>query len=101
MTAPFAPPEQAAPMQPPVMPFTPFTPMPTDTEPLIAALRRRRLARLIDSAKFEGMDPTWQQVAIAEYERMREVESQAAQAQAMAGKPQQPQPKPEQPGDTE
>lgn len=99
MTAPPMDPMQ--PMQPPVMPWTPFAPMPTDTEPLIAAMRRRKLGRLIDSAKFEAMDPTWQQVAIQEYERMREVESQAAQQAAMAAQPQKPQPKQEpQPGAT-
>jgi hypothetical protein len=80
---------------PPKMPWTPFTPMPTDTEPLIAALRRRRLSNLIDSAKFEGMPPEWQQVAIAEYERMREVESQVAQQQAAAQQPQKPKDQPQ------
>ena len=92
------PPVQAGPPQPPSMPWTPFTPLPTDDEPQIAAMRRRKLEKLIDGAKFEGMDPTWQQVAITEYQRMRQVEAAAAQAQAMAGQPPSKQPKPEQPG---
>lgn len=85
------PPAGAQPVQtamlPPKMPWTPFTPMPTDTEPVIAGMRKRRLGKLIDSAKFEGMPPEWQGVAIAEYERMREVESQAAMAAVQAQNP--------------
>lgn len=92
MTLPIQPdPQQAVPPQPPPMPWTPFAPMPTDDEPLIAAMRRRKLEKLIDGAKFEGMDPTWQQVAFTEYQRMRQVESAAAMAVA------QPQPKPQAP----
>jgi len=75
MTAPIQP-QQAQPLgppQPPVMPWTPFQPLPTDDEPLIAGMRQRRLGRLIDSAKFETWPPEWQQVAISEYERMRNV----------------------------
>lgn len=103
MTAPVQPQQQAPapPVQtalvPPVMPWTPFTPMPTDDEPTIAGLRRRRLARLIDSAKFEGMPKEWQQVAFAEYQRMRGIEAQAAQAAAAAAQPQKPAAKPPQP----
>jgi hypothetical protein len=89
----------AGPPQPPPMPWTPFTPLPTDDEPQIAAMRRRRLEKLIDGAKFEGMDPTWQQVALTEYARMRQVEAAAAQAAAQAQLPASKQPKPqEQPG---
>jgi hypothetical protein len=47
--------------------------MPTDEDPLLADMRRRKLAKLIDSAKFEGMPPEWQQVAIAEYQRMQQI----------------------------
>lgn len=82
MTAPVQP-QQGAPaipapppptaMRPPVMPWTPFTPMPTDSEPLIAAMRQRRLGKLIDSAKFEAMPKEWQQVAILEYQRMQQI----------------------------
>ncbi len=75
------------PMQAPPMPWTPFAPLPTDDEPLIAAMRRRKLGKLIDSAKFEGMDPQWRQVALLEYQRMRQVEAIAAQAQAAAQQP--------------
>ena len=81
MTAPMIPPQQPpALLQPPVMPWTPFTPMPTDEDPLLADMRRRKLAKLIDGAKFEGMPPEWQQVAILEYQRMQQV-VQAAQPQ--------------------
>lgn len=67
-------------IQPPPMPWTPFAPLPTDDEPETAKRRRIRLGKLIDSAKFEGMPREWQAVAIAEYTRMRQVESAAAQA---------------------
>lgn len=104
MTVPVQPepaPDPNAPPVPPPMPWTPFTPMPTDDEPQIAAMRRRRLEKLIDGAKFEGMDPTWQQVAFTEYGRMRQVEAQAAQAAAIQANPkaaqQQAHPQPEQP----
>ena len=87
MTTPLQPEPQApaaGPPQPPPMPWTPFAPLPTDDEPATAALRRRRLAKLIDSAKFESFPPEWQQVAILEYQRMRTIEAQAAQAAAVA-----------------
>jgi hypothetical protein len=77
MTAPMIDPQQQqGPPQPPVPPtppWTPFAPMPTDEDPLLADMRRRKLAKLIDSAKFEGMPPEWQQVAIAEYQKMAQV----------------------------
>jgi hypothetical protein len=47
--------------------------MPTDEDPQLADMRRRKLAKLIDGAKFEGMPPEWQQVAIIEYQRMQQV----------------------------
>lgn len=92
MTTPIQPePQQpaqpAGPPQPPPMPWTPFAPLPTDDEPQIAAMRRRKLEKLIDSAKFEGMPPEWQQVALLEYQRMREVEASAAQAAALQANP--------------
>jgi hypothetical protein len=83
MTAPMIPPQQAQPpalLQPPVPPWTPFTPMPTDEDPLLADMRRRKLAKLIDSAKFEGMPPEWQQVAIQEYQRMQQIVAAAQPA---------------------
>lgn len=73
-------------IKPPVAPWTPFMPMPTDEEPEIAAMRSRRLSRLIDSAKFEGFPAEWQQVAFAEYDRMQKVKAAAMQP------PPQPQP---------
>lgn len=92
-----APPLPVKPIQtallPPQMPWTAFTPMPTDDEPAIAAIRQRRLAKLIDSAKFEGMPKEWQQTAFMEYERMRQVVSQAAQAATQPQQQSQPQPK--------
>lgn len=57
--------------QAPAAPWSPFMPLPTDDEPLIAQFRQRRLAKLIDSAKFGAQPPEWQQVAIDEYTRMR------------------------------
>lgn len=93
MSAPIQPEPVPQPMQPPVMPWTPFKRLPTDTEPENAKARRMRLARLIDSSRFESYSPEWQQVALMEYEAMRTIESQAAQAAAMVA---QPQPKPQQ-----
>lgn len=58
---------------PPQSPWTPFVPLPTDEEPRNAEMRLRRLGKLIDTAKFEGYDPLWQQVAIQEYLRMKQV----------------------------
>lgn len=81
-------------MLPPKMPWTAFAPMPTDDEPVIAGLRKRRLGKLIDSAKFEGMPKEWQATAIAEYQRMRQVESDAAMAVQQAQSPKQPTEKP-------
>jgi len=74
MTAPMMPqaPVQTA-MMPPKMPWTPFTPLPTDSEPAIATMRMRRLSKMIDSAKFEGFPPEWQATAINEYQRMAQV----------------------------
>lgn len=73
-TPPVAPPAQSpVAMNPPVSPWTPFTPMPTDEEPLIATMRMRRLGRLIDSAKFEALPGEWQQTAFDEYARMKQI----------------------------
>lgn len=95
-----APPAPVEPVQtalvPPQMPWTPFTPMPTDEIPEIAAMRARKLARLIDSAKFESFPGEWQQTAFAEFARMQQIGAQVAQAQLAAQQPQkpaQPQPK--------
>ena len=90
---PMAPEQPQAPMPPPVMPWTPFDQLPTDTEPQIAAMRRKRLSKLIDTAKFSAMPKEWQQTAIMEYERMRQIEAQAAQANAQAQSSQASQPK--------
>lgn len=82
MTGPPMDPQAPQPLTPPVMPWTPFDQLPTDTEPQIAAMRRKKLAKLIDTAKFSAMPKEWQQTALLEYERMRTVEAQAAMAQA-------------------
>lgn len=103
MTAPMIPPPAAPPalLPPPVMPWTPFQPMPTDTELAIASMRRRKLAKLLDSAKFEGMPKEWQQVAIAEYERMRQVEQAQLAPPPTPGAPAGPTPAPSQPAKPE
>lgn len=94
-----APPAPMQPVQtavtPPVSPWTPFTPMPTDEEPTIASMRKRKLGNLIDSAKFESFPGEWQQTAFDEYARMSQIEAQAAQQAALATQPQ-PQPQPTQ-----
>lgn len=72
-----APPAPIKPVQtaltPPQMPWTPFAPLPTDSEPPIASMRMRRLSRLIDSAKFSAFPTEWQGVGITEYQRMAQV----------------------------
>lgn len=82
---------QPVPPQPqmPPMPqvWSPFAPLPTDTEPEIADLRRRRIRKLIDSAKFAAADPLWQQQAIQAYMVARQAAAAAAQPQP--GQPQQ------------
>jgi hypothetical protein len=68
-------PQPSAPtaMQKPVPPWTPWTPMPTDELPLIAQMRSRKLANLIDEAKFESYPGEWQQTAFDEFQRMQQV----------------------------
>lgn len=72
-----APPAKVGPVQtamtPPVAPWTPFSPLPTDSEPATATMRMRKLGRLIDSVKFESYPKEWQQPAIQEYQRMQQV----------------------------
>lgn len=72
-----APPTPVQPVQtalkPPVKPWTPFTPMPTDELPEIAAMRSRKLARMIDEAKFESFAGEWQETAFDEFSRMQQV----------------------------
>jgi hypothetical protein len=86
------------PQMPPVPPvWSPFAPLPTDTEPEVADLRRRRLRKLIDSAKFAAAPPLWQGEAIQAYNVARQAAAQAAQmAQPQPAQGKQP-PKP-QPG---
>ncbi len=61
-------------LKPPVMPPTAFTPpLPTDELPEIAAMRSRKLARMIDSAKFESFSGEWQDSAFREFDRMQKV----------------------------
>lgn len=86
-------PDGQTPLQAPVMPWNPFMPMPTDDEPLIASMRRRKLGKLIDTAKFESFPPEWQETAKLEYTRMRTVEAMAAQAAAQSQSSQASQPK--------
>jgi hypothetical protein len=75
---------------PPVPPvWSPFAPLPTDTEPEVADLRRRRIRKLIDSAKFAAAHPLWQQEASQAYLVARQAAAQAAQppqGQQPAGK---------------
>ena len=84
------------PQMPPVPPvWSPFAPLPTDTEPEVADLRRRRLRKLIDSAKFAAADPLWQQEALQAYTVARQAaavmaQPQPGQAQPQASQPQAP-----------
>jgi hypothetical protein len=53
--------------QPMPAPWTPFAPLPVDNEPLIAALRQRRLGKLQAKSEFAAQPPEWQQVALDAY----------------------------------
>ena len=99
MTMPMMPQQQLGPVDPgppPQAPWTPFAPLPTDDEPQTAAMRQRRLAKLINTAKFASFPPEWQQPALEEYQRMRQVVGAAQMAQQAALHPQ-PAPKPQPP----
>lgn len=65
------PPKPAQPMdamgQPLPPPWTPFDVLPMDDEPLIAALRQRRLAKLMAKAEFMAQPPEWRQTVIQAY----------------------------------
>lgn len=72
-----APPQPVPPMdpqtgQPMAPPWTPFQPLPMDDEPLIAALRQRRLSTLMATSRFSAQAPEWQQMVFQEYARMRQ-----------------------------
>lgn len=89
------PPPPQAPLQmppAPTAPWTPFALLPMDTEPFIAALRQRRLAKLMATARFSAQPAPWQQMVIQEYSQMRQAVAVASQpastvhdAQALAG----------------
>lgn len=57
--------------QPMASPWTPFAPLPMDDEPMIAALRQRRLKTLMAKTRFTAQPPEWQQMVVVEYNRMR------------------------------
>ncbi len=88
------PPQPQAPPVPPV--WSPFAPLPTDSEPEVADMRRRRIRKLIDSAKFAAADPLWQQEALQAYTVARNAAAQMAQPQPGQA-PQQPQQPPQPP----
>jgi hypothetical protein len=64
--------------------WTPFAPLPMDDEPQVAALRQKRLRKLMATARFSAQPPEWQQVVKDEYQRMRQAVALAGQAAAMA-----------------
>lgn len=66
--APPAPPQQIA---PPQAPWSPFAPLPMDDEPMIAALRQRRLSKLMASARFVAQPPEWQSCVFDAYNAAR------------------------------
>ncbi len=71
MAQPLRPPPQAVPMdamgQPMPAPWTPFAPLPMDDEPQIAAMRQRRLVRLMNTAQFTAQPIEWQQTVFEAY----------------------------------
>jgi hypothetical protein len=52
---------------PPQAPWTPFDVLPWDSEPPIAALRKRRLAALGSKVEFSKQPPFWRQVVVDAY----------------------------------
>jgi hypothetical protein len=55
------------------MPWTPFAfVLPNDTEPEIAQIRKRRLSRVMSTARFAAQPPQWQQPVLDEYSKMRQ-----------------------------
>ena len=77
MTAPMVP--QGPPPLPP-KPWSPFTRLANDDEPEVAAIRMRRLSRLMATARFAAQPAEWQQLVVEEYNFAR-----AAVAQVMSG----------------
>jgi hypothetical protein len=69
--------------QPAVAPWTPFDMLPMDDEPMIAALRQRRLKNLMAKTRFTSQPPEWQEVVKTEYNRMRSAVAAAAPFPAM------------------
>ena len=75
-----------APGQPPAAPpvpqgaplWTPFAPLAPDDEPQVAAVRLRRLRRLIGTVRFSAQPKEWQKVALDEYSRMRKAVADSA-----------------------
>ena len=91
MTAPMMP--QGQPQQPPapvqVPPlWTPFDELPIDTDPLVAALRQRKLGRVMATAAYARFSPRWQQELLTAYTKARQAVAMAQQAQAQAQQPQ-------------
>jgi hypothetical protein len=72
-------PPQAAPLQPPQPPWTPFTPLPMDDEPAHAALRQRRLSKLMATSRFSAQNAGWRTMVTNEYTRMRQAVALASQ----------------------
>ncbi len=93
-------PAQLAPVAPPQIPepWQPFDISPTDDEPQIATLRRIRIGKLIDEARFQAFPPAWRDTAIQSYQLARGAEAAAAQAAALAAHPMPAQPPQGQPG---
>lgn len=57
----------AQPAPPPPAPWTPFDDLPVDHEPAIAALRARRLGKLMAGVAFQAQPPAWRELVIQAY----------------------------------
>jgi hypothetical protein len=87
VTAPMMPPHGAlaqppAPLQPPVMPWTPFAPLPMDDEPSVALVRRRRLGHLMATTEFSAQPLEWREVVQQAYTTARQAVAASQGAQA-------------------
>lgn len=94
---PQAQPQQPQPMQAPTPPWTPFATLPVDSEPEVAAIRKRRLGRLMATVRFTSQPKEWQAVVVQAYLEARQAMAAAAQAQTQAQGVSGTQPKPSKP----
>ncbi len=87
--APLGPPPQAPQIPAPTQPWTPFDELPIDTDPLVAALRQRKMGRVMAEAAFTGQrSKLWRDELVRAYTLARQAVALSQQAQQQAKQPQ-------------